>query len=96
MASDQKYKVEIKKVLHEVNSAVVLISQDVYKNLTKIAQALANLLPEFVEKPPMNIIINPGVVKSSYDGETDLIEDIKAIYKKIYLFSNLLKILFAK
>ncbi|MCL2705817.1 MAG: DUF5312 domain-containing protein [Spirochaetaceae bacterium] len=97
MASDPKCKAEVKKVLHEVNSSFVLIAQDTFKNLTKIAQALANILPEFVDKPPMNIIINPAVVKSAYDGgEGNLVEDIKAIYKKIYLFVNLLKTLFAK
>ena len=96
MASDQKYKVEIKKILHEVNSTVVTISQDVYKNLTRIAQALSDILSEFAEKPPMNIIINPTAVKSGYEGDADLVEDIKTIYKKIYIFLNLLKILFAK
>jgi len=96
MSSDPKCKAEIKKILHEVNSTFVIISQDVYKNLTKIAQALANILPELADKPPMNIIINPAVVKSGYDREANLVDDIKAIYKKIYLFVNLLKTLFAK
>ncbi|MCL2481138.1 MAG: DUF5312 family protein [Spirochaetaceae bacterium] len=96
MVSEPKYKADIKKILHEVNSAFVNISQDVYRNLTKIAQALANILPEFVEKPPMNIIINPAIVKTAYEGNIDLVEDIKVVYKKIYLFVNLLKTLFAK
>ncbi|MCL2792531.1 MAG: DUF5312 family protein [Spirochaetaceae bacterium] len=96
MASDPKCKVEIKKLLHDVNSAFVLSAQDIYKNLTKIGQALADILPEFVEKPPMNIIINPTVVKSAYEnGEGDIVEDIKSIYKKIYVFLNLMKIIFA-
>ncbi len=95
MASDQKYKIEIKKLLHEINSKAVLLSQEVYKNLAKIAQILADILPELGDnKPPMNIIINPAVVKSGYEG--DITEDIKAVYKKIYLFLNLMKIVFAK
>ncbi|MCL2294018.1 MAG: DUF5312 family protein [Spirochaetes bacterium] len=93
MSADPKCKIEIKKYLHEINNAFALSAQDIYKSLTKIAQVLADILPEFAEKPPMNIIINPDAVKSAYEGE-DIIEDIKAIYKKIYNFLSLMKILF--
>jgi len=94
MTSDPRYKGEVKKLLHEINSQVIVMAQDTYRNLTKIAQKLAELLPEFVEPPKMGIIINPAFVKSSYGN--DIEAEIKTIYKQIYYFLSLIKLMLTK
>ena len=94
MTSDPKYKTEIKKLLHDINSKVVVISQDTYRNLTAIAQILVNILPELGDPPKMSMIINSEFVKNSYGN--DIIGYIKAIYKQIYNFLSLIKIMFEK
>jgi hypothetical protein len=94
MTSDPKYKTEIKKLLHDINSKVVVIAQDTYRNLTAIAQILVNILPEFDDPPKMAIIINPEFVKTSYGN--DISGEIKSVYKQIYNFPSLIKIMFEK
>ncbi len=94
LTSDPKYKPEIKKLLHDINSKVVVISQDSYRNLAKIAQTLADIIPEFEEPPKLGIIINPGFVKTAYGN--DLVGDIKTVYKQIFHFLSLIKLMFAK
>ncbi|MDX9800723.1 MAG: DUF5312 family protein [Spirochaetia bacterium] len=94
MTSDPRYKGEIKKLLHDINSKVIVIAQDAHRNLVKIAQKLAEILPDFTEPPKMGIIINPAFVKSAYGN--DIEADIKTIYKQIYHFLSLIKLMLSK
>ena len=94
LTSEPKYKSEIKKLLHEINNKAVSLTQESYRSFAKIAQLLANLLPEFEEPPKMGMIINPAFVKSSYGG--DIVGDIKAVYRQLYHFLSLIKLMFGK
>ena len=94
LTSEPKYKSEIKKLLHEINNKAVSLTQESYRSFAKIAQLLANLLPEFEEPPKLGMIINPAFVKSSYGG--DIVGDIKAVYRQLYHFLSLIKLMFGK
>ena len=94
MAGDPKYKIEVKKCLLNINNDAVVMGQEVYRNLVKIAQGLKELIPDLEDPALMSIMINPSAVNNEYSG--NLPEDIKKIYKKIYYFLNLIKLMIGK
>ncbi len=94
MTAEPKYKVDVKKCLMDVNNRAVVLGQDTYRNLVKVANSLKDLLPDLEDTTKMSIIINPSVVKGEYPG--NLPEEIKKIYRKIYFFLQLTKLMLGK
>ncbi len=95
MAADPKYKLQVKKCLIDVNNRAVVLGQDTYRNLVKIANGLKELIPDLEEKTKMSIIINPSAVKNAYTGG-NIIDDIKKVYRRIYHFLQLTKLMIGK
>ena len=91
MTAEPKYKVEIKKSLMDVNNRAVVLGQECYRNLVKIANGLKDLLPDIEDTTRMSIIINPSTVKNEYPG--NLQEEIKKVYRKVYYFLQLTKLM---
>ena len=94
MTAEPKYKVEVKKCLMDVNNRAVMLGQETYRNLVKIANGLKELLPDIEDTTKMSIIINPNKVKNDYGG--NLSEEIKKVYRKIYYFLQLTKLMIGK
>ena len=94
MTAEPKYKVEVKKCLMDVNNRAVVLGQDTYRNLVKIANGLKELLPDLEDTTKMSIIINPADVKNEYSGS--LTDEIRKVYRKIYYFLQLTKLMIGK
>jgi Family of unknown function (DUF5312) len=94
MTAEPQYKSQVKKTLYEVNNKAVVLGQETFRNLVNIAQGLKELLPDLENNLRMSLIINPIVVKNDYPG--DLSQEIKKIYKKVYYFLQLVKLMIGK
>ena len=94
MTAEAKYKTDVKRILFDVNNKAVLLGQESYRNLVKVAQGLKDFLPDLEDNTRMSIIINPSVVKNEYGG--NISEDIKQVYRKIYFFLRLIKLMIGK
>ena len=94
MTAEPKYKVEVKKCLFDINNRAVVLGQDTYRNLVKIAQGLKDLIPDLEDTAKMTIIINPSAVKNDYGG--NLPNEIKKVYRKVYYFLQLTKLMIGK
>ena len=94
MTAEPKYKVEVKKSLMDINNRAVVLGQETYRNLVKVASSLKDLIPDLDDTTRMSIIINPTTVKNEYPGS--LSEEIKKVYRKIYFFLQLTKLMIGK